>query len=379
MSLNKRKLNILFLCGSLEPFKDGVGDYTLKLASELQQLGHVCTCISIFDKHISPIPPFSPTIIFAGEVAICRISSGFSWLKKILFLKSYLKSFSPDIISLQYVPYSYSFSGIPIRLLFWLSLLTTNSLWHVMYHEIWIEPTLSLKNKFIALLQKIVLFFLHYRLNPRVAHTSNIVYRNKLSSIGLQSKVLPLFSHIDFYRLVNPRNRVQTIWNFIFFGSIHEDWNYSYLFTMIETARVAHNIESCNFNLIGNAGDYGIKLWISLSESSSSYFNFNYFGQLPEINISHHLQTADFGITTTPAHLIEKSSSVAAMLSHGLPVIIPRLSPDSKYNSTLKCNPRFLLLDKDFVEKIAVSKHFPRSNSLRYSATTFIDSLLTKL
>ena len=375
MSLENTKLNILFLCGSLEPYKDGVGDYTLKLASELQQLGHVCTCISLFDKHLSPIPPLTPSFSRVGKVTICRISSSSTWLKKILFLKSYLKSLSPDIISLQYVPYSYSYSGIPIRLLFWLPLLASNYPWHIMYHEIWIEPTFSLKNKSIALLQKIVLFCLHYRLNPQVANTSNSVYRYKLSAIGLQSTVLPLFSHIDFTRFDNQCCRDEAVWNFLFFGSIHDDWNHSYLFTMIELARDAHNIKSCNFNLIGNAGEYGNKLWKSLSENSSSYFNFNYFGQLPEIDISHHLQTADFGITTTPSHLIEKSSSVAAMLSHGLPVIIPRLSPDLNCNLKLKGNPKFLLLDNDFVDSIAVTKHFPQANSVQISAKAFIDSL----
>ena len=191
----------------------------------------------------------------------------------------------------------------------------------------------------------------------------------------MQSTVLPLFSHIDFYKLVNPCNRDEAVWNFLFFGSIHEDWDHSYLFTMIDLAREVHNISFCNFYVIGNAGEYGRKLWRSLSESSSRYFTFKYFGQLSEIDISHHLQAADFGITTTPSHLIEKSSSVAAMLSHGLPVIIPRLSSDLDFNLKLKVNPRFLLLDKDFVNNIAVTKHFPQANSVQISAKAFIDSL----
>ena len=33
-------MKIAFLCGSLEPWRDGVGDYTRRLAGDLQACGH---------------------------------------------------------------------------------------------------------------------------------------------------------------------------------------------------------------------------------------------------------------------------------------------------------------------------------------------------
>jgi hypothetical protein len=51
------------------------------------------------------------------------------------------------------------------------------------------------------------------------------------------------------------------------------------------------------------------------------------FGKLGEqsaADISQLLQNADFGIATSPWQLIGKSGSAAAMLDHGLPVIVNR-------------------------------------------------------
>ena len=47
-------------------------------------------------------------------------------------------------------------------------------------------------------------------------------------------------------------------------------------------------------------------------------------GARPSVEISKILQTLDIGIATTPRQVIQKSGSVAAMLEHGLPVLVTR-------------------------------------------------------
>lgn len=375
MPSNIIKLNIFFLCGSLEPCKDGVGDYTFKLACELQKLGHNCTCISLYDTHLCMSSSSTPFFSVKGNVNIYRFDSQSSWLIKVLFIKRLLKSFSKSIISLQYVPYSFGQSGIPIRLALWLPLLGNTFCWHIMFHEVWIEHRKTIKDTIIAINQKILLRFLLFCLRPKVIHTSNNIYKKMLLSIGRRSSVLPLVSHIDFQQTTNQFTTSDNEWNFLLFGSVHEDWDHSLFFNVIDKARDIHNIRLCNFNLIGNAGEYGKRLWKSLSDNSSSFFAFKFFGQLHESSISYHLQAADFGVTTTPSHLIEKSSSVAAMLSHGLPVIIPRISSDIDSNLKLRNDSKFLLVDKDFIDKIVITKHFKPYNSLRTTVDLFLDSL----
>src|SRR6201995_2483307 len=47
-------------------------------------------------------------------------------------------------------------------------------------------------------------------------------------------------------------------------------------------------------------------------------------GEKEPAELSRLLQTLDFGIGTHPWALLGKSGAVAAMLDHGLPVIVPR-------------------------------------------------------
>ena len=43
-------MKILFFCGSAEPGKDGVGDYTRRLCGELLRIGHETQILSLFDR-----------------------------------------------------------------------------------------------------------------------------------------------------------------------------------------------------------------------------------------------------------------------------------------------------------------------------------------
>ena len=47
-------------------------------------------------------------------------------------------------------------------------------------------------------------------------------------------------------------------------------------------------------------------------------------GELPAEQISWMLQETDIGLATTPWPVIEKSSSAAAFLDHGIPVLVSR-------------------------------------------------------
>ena len=44
-------MNLLFVCTSLQPGRDGVGDYSRLLASACADAGHTCALLAINDTH----------------------------------------------------------------------------------------------------------------------------------------------------------------------------------------------------------------------------------------------------------------------------------------------------------------------------------------
>jgi hypothetical protein len=103
-------MKIAFLCSSLEPGRDGVGDYTRTLAGELVRLGHQVFLIALNDRWITGEKAeeqarlqtlrFGPNLSIAGRVTIARQA---------------LDQFAPDWVSLQYVCYGFHPKGLPWR------------------------------------------------------------------------------------------------------------------------------------------------------------------------------------------------------------------------------------------------------------------------
>lgn len=338
---------ILFICGSLEPNKSGVGDYVAKLATSLNKSAFTCTCVSLVDNFIS-----YPTITFencdvAGKIKFHRIPSSYPWREKLRILNNIADDEKPTFISFHYVPYAFNSRGLPILLLMWLPKIRHKCIWHLMLHELWIDPSINFSHRLISLMQKLLLKTLVLRISPSIINTTNSFYVSQLRSIGISSIKLPLFSNIDFVEFPHEAHST-SMWRFVFFGSIHPEWQHDQLLNSIESAMVKKNISLSTFTLIGHAGNYGVMLWYDLIARSNPKFIFENLGLLSAQEISYQLQKADFGVTTTPSHIIDKSSSVAAMLAHGLPVIIPRVSnkvPD--INMYLENNSPFILFNQN--------------------------------
>jgi glycosyltransferase involved in cell wall biosynthesis len=368
---------ILFITGTLEAGKCGVADYVLLLANELSSRGFACTCVGLSDTYlVSKHVPFETSATDEGS-CLLRLSSKLSWVERSNYLKRKVDSFKPDWISLQYVPYSFHKKGFPFRLAQCLRSSNETSDWHIMAHELWVDPRLRLRNKIISTIQRSITLSLFGQLKPRVIHTSNHWYQQVLSKNNVQSRILPLFSNIKYCPAMNElKAEPRAEWTFVVFGSISSDWNPNPLFEAIEIARQHHQIISCHFISIGRAGEYGISLWESLARSCPHPFRFSLHGQLPAELISQHLQSADYGIAVAPSHLIEKSGSVAAMLSHGLPVIISRLSQDcDQWHHYLKSSGYYILLDSTFLESIGSVSKYPCRNLLGDTSSQLIADL----
>ncbi|MCT0227561.1 hypothetical protein KQ300_05085 [Synechococcus sp. CS-1331] len=369
-------LKVLFICGSLEYSRDGVGDYVRKFSHSLHKFGFFCTCVSINDKFVNQGAITHESANSSSSFNSYRISASISWREKLKILKTIVEKEHPVFISFQYVPYAYSSRGLPIRLVNWLPKLRYKCYWHFMIHELWVDPSLKIANKLLCPAQILLLKVLLNRIKPNIINTTNTYYVRELQKFGVNSQQLALFSNINFVKF-SPSPPIADTWSFLFFGSIHPQWNHDQLLDAIELARIKSSISICGFILIGQAGDYGVNLWKSLAKRYTSNFVFHNLGQLSANDISHQLQIADFGITTTPSHLIEKSGTVAAMLAHGLPVIIPRVSnklPD--FNTYLDSTNSFILFHEGQELELDPLNRPSPVDHLKSSTNQFIASLL---
>lgn len=376
-------MKILFICGCLEPGHNGVGDYCVNLANELIINGHDCLCVSINDNYVSPdylgvqcfISPLYPS------VTCLRFSSKTTWLCRKQKLSAVISFFQPDWISFQYVPYSFHPKGLPFFLARWLHSFSTSASWHLMAHELWVEPFEKFPNVVLSNLQRLIFCQINTAINPKCIHTSNSAYKVRINKLGISASVLKIFPNIPISPLpASSGNHRSKSWVFAFFGSVHKEWKYKHFFERLSQACLIHGISRCRFLIIGNSGSFIERIILEYQASNCLECEFRILGYLTSSDIAKCLQDVDFGITTTPSHLIGKSGSVSAMLSYGLPVIVPRVRmPFDAWVDTYAARNQFILLDSKFEERMGYSYKFPASNPLSETALQLINSLSKSL
>lgn len=367
-------MRVLFICGSYAQEMDGVADYTHRLSKRISGMGIECAVVSINDKYTEKVMASSRGCELGTRIQWLRIPAKTRLVKKRQYLRSELNRFQPDWISLQYVPYSYNDKGVPLWLLYCLYSASSMARWHWMTHELWVDPDACLKNRLIAPLQKLLLKSLSTILNPAVVQTSNEYYVDQLKSIGINASILPLFSNIKVESQGYIGEQAHSGLRLITFGSIHAEWKPEILIKKLKKLAQKHNLKPLTFVSIGHAGAYGERIWQELSRENPEWLRFEKLGKLTASQVSLQLQRADFGITTTPSHLLGKSGSVAAMLAHKLQVIVPRLDRvEGRWHQSLLYDDRFLLLDSLFEQRLLNS--ISRKDSLRRNERLYDDPL----
>lgn len=325
-------MKIAFLNSCLEPGQDGVGDYTRSLAQECIRQGHKCCLVALNDRHV-----LDPTTASNNGLTSLRLPTTMPWPQRIQAAEKMLTTFAPDWISLQFVPYAFQSKGLPFGLARNLQPLFTGKRSQVMFHELWIgEPTnSSWRHRVIGAIQKRLMLQLIRQLKPQIIQTSNGVYVGILAREGMTAQCLPIFGNVpveektgDDWLFAEMRsagieimatNRAE-FWLTGFFGALPPDWSPEpVLTTLLEAADRRHRrlVVLSAGNLVS-----GEALWQELSQRYSSKIAFLKLGRKPAEKISQFLNSLDFGLATTAYGRIGKSGSVAAMLDHGLPVVV---------------------------------------------------------
>ena len=145
-------MKILFVCGCMEPGKDGVGDYTRLLSAQLIRKNHEVAVIALKD-YFTNSSEESEQVVEGEKVSVLRIEKSHFQLSAIA--QEYIQRFDPEWISLQYVPYSFHKKGLPLQLPGLIRKLLDGRKCHLMLHELWlgISEKSPLRQKAIGYIQ----------------------------------------------------------------------------------------------------------------------------------------------------------------------------------------------------------------------------------
>jgi hypothetical protein len=309
---------ILFICGTLAPGRDGVGDYARRLSGELIRRGHLASVIAWRDR-------------YAGSVAeewqeddgiavkTLRIPHSSDSHTRIIHARKWIAAQDPDWISLQFVPYAYHRKGLPKGLSHELRAAGKGRRWHMLFHEIWTgaEKGDPFWFRLRGWPQRRLVSALVKQLRPSVIHTNCATYQKALSDAGIAAERLPVFSNIPFMpagAFFKSGERPKRI---VHFGAIHRKHRARKFAAELKQVSAAIRLP-VSLVIIGEAGK-NAAVFKRMFENQGITTVIR--GALPVNEIVAELNLADWGITTLPAHLSEKSGTIAAMALFGLPVI----------------------------------------------------------
>jgi len=308
-----------------------------------------------------------------GEDRSLRLPSTMPWASRIKAGRTFVRENHPDLVSLQYVPYSFHPAGLSFALPKIVQAIIGRIPAHLMLHELWIGSHIGapFKVEVFGFCQRKIIKSLVTGLACRVIHTSNTVYAWLLSQHGIEAKILPLFGSVPVMpnAVVAPRD--DNTLRLGLFGSIHPEWEPRELFARLQT--LGKPIQVYHIGRIGP----GESLWTEVVERYDAEIQFHRFGEQSVENISQFFLSLDFGVATTPLTLIGKSSTVAAMLDHGLPVIVGR--NDVHFPGIAEENlasERLISVDEYFVDRVKAVKRLDPDPSLPRIAKQFLSDVV---
>lgn len=340
-------MRIIFICGCIEPEKDGVGDYTQQLAIELKRHGNEVAVLALNDKYA--LTEFDGMhCVDSINFAVLRIPGTVSSIRRTQLSKEYISKFNPDWLSIQYVPYSFQNKGLPFKLPKFLKQIAGDRKWHIMFHETWvgISKISSLKHRTTGIFQRSIANSLHKTLRPKLVTTSNRLYQILLLNTDIPAVILPLFSNIPittintefifsvYQRLsIDPLSRNQ--FHIIgIFGTLYPEAKLQEAIAqqLIMTTANHKHLVVIGF---GRVDQNGTEEFNHLIAAISDKIRFVHLGEQPVENVSSLMQTLDLAISCTPEAHITKSGVFAAMKLHGLKVIASKGKMIPEYHTEI--------------------------------------------
>lgn len=372
-------MKILFICSSLEPTQDGVGDYTRMLATALIKQGYDACIIAINDRRLKESCRKGEQTANDGGVEVLRLSSMLSWKSKLKLAKQFTQTFNPDWISLQFVPFGYQIKGLPFNLHSKLKKLSKNVRWHVMFHELSVNKNDSFKFHIWSVLQERIIKSLIRGLKPFLITTNTEVYQQRLKKLDIPSLILPLFSNIGFEKthtdyqvqiaeyLKNERS--EYLIGTLFGNFSYKSWDLKSLLKKLQNQSWSKKIMIVSIGKMSSGAAY----WQTLKNKYPA-INFLTVGIKDASFISTWLSAyTDFGILATLPELSGKSGSFMAFKEHGIPVFCKE--PDGQLKSyNISLDP-YLTIVPDNDAPLVIPKKIKPVSLLNETTNRFINFL----
>jgi len=359
-------MKIIFLCGSAEFGKDGVGDYTRRLCGELIRIGHVAQIVSLCDKKVANFTNQNQEVEEA-KVAVYRIPSSSSKHQRLLWSQEIIDKVQPDLISLQFVPYSFNPKGLPFWLPTFLKKLKGKHKWHIMFHELWlgIDIESSFGHKCIGKLQQLIVENMVNYTKPSFISTQNKLYQFFLQLHNIDADILPIFGNIPVTAV---KNKLNEFTQFVLFGTIHPGAPFKdFIEDLMSTSTKSD--KPIKFVFIGKNG---VELPTFTAILESQKISYDVLGVQSEDVISQVLINSDFGISTTPYFQTEKSGVYAAYREHQINTIcVSREWTPTKGQYTI---PQIIKYEKNNLNLIPMNVKLVDLNRI---ANQFINSIST--
>ena len=370
---------ILFLCGSAEVGRDGVGDYTRRLAAGLLCRGVKVELIATHDVHgdsiVSERQPEHGT-----AVPVLRIPAGMSSLDRFAAIRRKVEAFRPDWISLQFVTYSFDERGLPWQFVTHLLRLAPQAKFEVMFHELWLRhrPITDLKGQLTGLLQRTIILRMLRGLRPEVVHTHIPINRAALEQRSVEVLPLPLFANIGRIAGATAEGTAKEsgVYRVAFFSRMESPP--PVVASLRELADwCATQNKQLEIALLGG-GKARVAAAAEQIRKSVPAARVLPVGFLSAEAVSAWLATCDLAISPIPRHSLGKSGTVAAFLEHGLPVISPVVRVDTAPFFRDELNT--YVLDRfDAVAagnaRAAMARHPSVSENLQSITTRFMNDL----
>lgn len=334
-------MNIVFICSSLEPGRDGAGDQTRALAGELIRQGHRAVAIAMYERNIAePVEGvqeaegvFLPTL---------RLPAALSASYRYERIAAWTNRYKPDWVSVQYVGFGFHRYGMPWEMMFQLRRAIGPVKLHLMLWELWCGMAVcaSRKERLLGAVQKVFLKRLLAALKPHNVSTSTFNYAVDLRRIGVEANLIHVFGNIppnnygsdqDWDEvaanstLLPLRDRPDGWLVLGFFGAVYPCPG---LEQLLQTAAGAASQMKRRLGVlaIGHGRGQDVGVFVQ-SIPGAAYWK---TGPLAPAMVNRAMQLVDMGVVTTTAAGLTKSSTAIAWLERGVPILIS--GQDHTYN-----------------------------------------------
>ncbi len=321
-------MKILFICGCLEVGKNGVGDYTRKLAAETIRLGNESTIVALMDKFVAKETQEEQNDK-GITIKVFRLPLNDGIKLNGAKASVWINNNNTDWVSLQYVPFSFNKRGLHFGLSDIILKVRAKVKLHIMVHEMWVGRGVGIafKQKILSHIQENLLKQILKSAKPNLIHTHLPIFNSNLNKLGVSTLKLPLFSNIN-RSVENDSEFNDNNFTIAFFSQIDTSEKVISFINEISKKIKAATERYCKLLLIGGNKDKNKIAYQVFKDKCTSIDEIICTGFLDEYEISKVISSCNLGITPIPHHALGKSGSIATFFLHGIPVAAPLCEED---------------------------------------------------